>query len=326
MNFEAHPFLRHPHVMTIAGAAADIWRRRALRSTAEDSVFQVDAESAVLGHCHWQPDRISSPTLVLTHGLTGDANAGYMIGTAKKAFSKGFNTIRLNVRNCGGTEALTPTLYHTGLSGDLRAVIETLAAENFRAIYCAGYSMGGNITLKMAGEYGFSPPPWLKGVAAISPPIDLARASAAIDSGVINRIYQEHFLRSLRALVRRKAAAHPSRYDLRGLSRIRTLRAYDDRYVAACFNFRGADDYYAQASAGPLLDRIAVPVLIIHARDDSIIPFDPFATLAHERLTLIATHTGGHAGFIGRRGASDPDAYWAENRLVEWLESQRPLS
>lgn len=304
--------------MTIAGAVSDLLGRREPEGSFP-RIFEVAPDSAVLGFCRWQEDPTTAPTLVLTHGLTGDASAGYMKRAAAKAFARGFNTVRLNVRNCGGTEALTPTLYHTGLSEDLRAVAEQLAAEGHPRLYCAGFSMGGNISLKLAGDYGAAAPRQLRGVAAISPPIDVAAASAAIDSGVVNRIYQLHFLRSLRRLVRLKAARAPERWDLRGLDRLRNLRAYDDRYIAPCFGFRDASDYYQRASAAPLLHRVSVPVLIIHARDDSIIPFGAFEALAGERLTLIATEGGGHAAFIGSGASADPDVHWAENRLVEWL-------
>jgi len=186
--------------------------------------------------------------------------------------------------------------------------------------------------LKAAGELGAAE--GLAGVCAISPPIELAQASSAIDRGLVNAVYQESFLRSLRALVAEKARAHPGRYDPRDLAEVRSLRDFDDRFIAPCFGFRDADDYYARGSAGPWLPKIRVPTLVVHARDDSIIPFRPFehwiaAGLPNVRFLTPAR--GGHVGFVSARPARnehwrDADLGWAENRIVQfvaWLERAR---
>jgi uncharacterized protein len=324
MTFEPHPLLPHSHLMTIAGVVQDKLRRKV--SDEELRRFRTDPETTILAHCRWQRDRRTAPALLLVHGLTGDANTGYMIATAEKAYAAGFSAIRINVRNCGGTEALTPTLYHSGLTSDLRAIVTELAsADRIERIFCVGFSMGGNVVLKLAGEWAEQPPRELRGVAAVSPPIDLARASRAIDTGTMNRIYQRHFLRALLGLVRKKAAIWPERYDLAKLSSITTLRAYDDHYVAPCFGFQGADDYYEQASASRLLGAISIPILIVHSRDDSIIPFEAFASIEERlgsRVTLLAPHRGGHAAFISRARGADPDLAWAENRVIDWLRAR----
>jgi predicted alpha/beta-fold hydrolase len=184
--------------------------------------------------------------------------------------------------------------------------------------------MGGNVALKLACELGAEAPQWILGVAAVSPPIELGAASRAIDSGIVNIIYQQSFLRFLTGLVRRKAMQHPDRYDVTGLRRIRTLRAFDDRYIAPMFGFTGADDYYQRASAGPLLDALSIPALIIHAQDDSIIPtaaFDAWQRKRPRDVTFLITDRGGHTGFIGR-SIPHEDRFWAENRIVEWLATR----
>ncbi len=302
--------------MTIAGA---LRASRPLPSTTE-RVFAIDAETRVLALVNRRPD--DAPTLLVLHGLTGSAGAGYLGTLAAKAYARGFTVVRLNARNCGGTEHLTPTLYHSGLTGDCRAVLEQLAQDGLQRPFLVGYSMGGNIALKLGCELGQAAPRFLRGVAAISPPIELGQASQAIDRGLFNGIYQRSFLRSLTGLVRRKAVLFPDRYDPSGLDRIRSLRAYDDRYIAPMFGFTGADDYYARASAGPLLDALAVPALVIHARDDSIIPVAPFEAWrarGPERVTFLLTDRGGHTGFIAR-GGREEDRYWAENRVLEWVQ------
>ena len=136
--------------MTIASA---FWGR-ILLPPAEDRLFQLDGESKILGNCHWQERRGARRCWLLVHGLEGSSDSGYMMGIAEKAFANGFHVIRLNQRNCGGTEWLTPTLYNSGMSGDYRAVLEELShVDGFRRIFFAGYSMGGNLVTKMAGEF-----------------------------------------------------------------------------------------------------------------------------------------------------------------------------
>ena len=152
-DFEPHPLLTNAHLMTIAAA---LWRRKFFLPASQERLFPVDSKSKLLGHCNWQEGRrVDAPVLVLVHGLEGSSDSNYMKGIAEKAWAKGFHVIRLNQRNCGGTELLTPTLYNSGMSGDYRAVFEELADQDgFEAIFFAGYSMGGNLVTKMAGEFG----------------------------------------------------------------------------------------------------------------------------------------------------------------------------
>src|ERR1700741_1392109 len=165
--FRPHPLLKNGHTMTIA---AVFLRRRFALAAAEERCFQVDSDSKILGHCHWQEgkDR-DAPVLVLVHGLEGSSASNYMLGIAEKAWQRGFHVIRLNQRNCGGTELLTPTLYNSGMSADYCAVLEELAGDGFAKVLFAGYSMGGNLVTKMAGELGENAPPALCGVAAVCP-------------------------------------------------------------------------------------------------------------------------------------------------------------
>lgn len=326
MRFDPHPWLAGGHLMTMGGALAQEWPRRF--RVVEDEVREVvvDAATSVIVKLRWQPDRRAAPLLVLTHGLTGDAEVGYMRGTADKAFARGFSVARINVRNCGGTEHLTETLYHSGLTDDLRAVVrELISRDGVRRVYLAGFSMGGNITLKLAGE---GLPEEVRGVMAVSPPISLSRACAAIERGAVNAYYQRRFLRDLKAVLQRRAARGrgASRPDVRGLDGVRTLRAFDERYTAPCFGFGGAEVYYARASALPLLPAVKVPALILAARDDSIIPcalFESPEVRAMKDLTLVVSDRGGHNAFVGRapfKSATweDADRFWAENRIVQF--------
>src|SRR5229473_250930 len=201
--FVPHALLKNGHAMTIA---AHFWLRRFALPRAEDRHFQVDADSRVLGHCHWQQgkDR-SAPVLVLVHGLEGSSDSNYMRGIAEKAWARGFHVVRLNQRNCGGTERLTPTLYNSGMSGDYRKVFEELSGgDGYTQIFFAGYSMGGNLVTKMAGEFADSVPPALRGVAAVCPALNLAASADALEK-CENYFYQRWFVKGLMARYARKA-------------------------------------------------------------------------------------------------------------------------
>src|SRR6267378_7995578 len=159
--FEPHPLLKSAHAMTLATAFVP---RRFNISSAEARLFQVDPDSRLLGHCHWLPGKPKdAPVLVIVHGLEGSSDSNYVRGIAEKAFHRGFHVVRMNQRNCGGTEALTPTLYNSGMSADYRTVFEELAiGDGFEHIFFAGYSMGGNLVTKMAGEFGAAVPKSLR--------------------------------------------------------------------------------------------------------------------------------------------------------------------
>src|SRR5438477_4614320 len=171
-QFEPHPLLRNPHVAT---AVAACWLRTVPGSPVTERLYEVEPGTRLLAKCHWQRPRRKHPTLVLVHGLEGSSESPYMRGIAEKAFEAGFNVLRMNQRNCGGTEHLTPTLCHSGLSGDFRAVLdELIERDNLPEICFAGYSTGGNLVLKMAGELAGRAPRELRGICAVCPCLDLA--------------------------------------------------------------------------------------------------------------------------------------------------------
>lgn len=323
---ESRPFT--PHRIFKQGDAqtigAFLWRagfRQRDLTGDEERLFDVEPGSQVLARCRWQPDRAGRPTLVMWHGLEGSATAAYMLSTANKAFSRGFNVVRVNLRNCGGTEHLTPTLYHAGLSGDLRVVIEELIErDGLSRLFIAGFSLGGNLALKLAGEYGDNPPPELKAIAAVSPSIDL-RAGCDLMNLPRNLIYRRDFLRFLKRRLRAKAKLYPDLYDPTGLNSIYTIEQFDDRYVAPAFGFDDANDYYAKASSRPYIGRIRIPTLIIHAQDDPFIPFAPLtdpSIAANPYVLLVTPEHGGHVGFMSAN-AQDEDRFWAENRMIDFF-------
>jgi uncharacterized protein len=326
-TYSPHPWLHNPHAMTLAGA---LWPRRTRRLPAgETRRFEVEAGTWLLAKCHWQPQRRECATLVLVHGLEGSSESGYMRGLAEQAFVAGLNVLRMNQRTCGGTEELTPTLYGSGLSADYRAMLfELIQRDRLPALFFAGYSMGGNLVLSMAGRLGAEAPPELRGVCGVCPTIELAACVDAIGRPG-NALYERNFVRKLKARMRRKArlfpafakatAGRPGEFALDGLARVRTLREFDGAVTAPHFGYRDADDYYFQASACRVIEQIAVPALIITAQDDPVVPFGIFGApevRGNAHITVLAPEHGGHCAFISRTAGWE--RFWAEARVVEF--------
>ncbi len=291
---------------------------------AEERQFSVDAESKILGHCHWQVGkRRETPVIALVHGLEGSSDSNYMRGIAEKAWASGFHVVRLNQRNCGGTENLTPTLYNSGMSGDYRAVLEELAnGDGFERIFFVGYSMGGNLLTKMAGEYGESAPRQLRGVCAVCPAIDLAACADELERWD-NYFYEERFVRGLMKRYAYKAQLFPERYSKNGFGPIRTVREFDDAITAPAFGYKDAQAYYESASAKKVLGQIRVPFLLITAQDDPFVPYEAIRAVSPERnpaIRLVAPEHGGHCGFVSRHGGGQ--RFWAEKRIVEFCREQ----
>jgi len=290
--------------------------------------FDVAPDARVLAHCHWQRDPRASPTLVCLHGLESSANAHYMRGLADKALAAGMNAVLLNQRNCGGTEHLSAGLYHSGLSGDPAAVIRELTElDGLRAFAVAGYSLGGNVALKLAGEYGDAHPPELKAVCAVSPTLELARCVEALERRE-NVLYEWNFVRNLKARMRRKARLFPGQFPLERLREVRTVRMFDELFTAPHHGFRDASDYYHRASALRVVNRIAVPALIITAENDPFVPPEPFrdpAVTSNPHITLALTPHGGHCGFVTAPVNGD-DGYWAERRVIEFVKTNTERS
>lgn len=317
--FEPRRGLRNAHLQTIIG---NYLRRPAFRGETVAEAVEVDAAdgSRVMCHCNWQAEleRGARLTVILVHGLEGSSESRYIRGIASRAWDAGCNVIRMNMRNCGNTDHLTPTLYHSGLSNDVGAVIRHYTAQfNLERVALVGYSMGGNLVLKLAGEWGSAEP--LCAVATVCPAIDLAAGSDALHEPA-NRIYEWHFLRGLMRRYRRKAALYPHIYGRDGVGPIRSLRQFDDEIVARHCGFRDADDYYYRAASARVVDKIAVPTLILRAVDDPFVRMTAETRrklLANPHVLLVETAYGGHCAYLSRdRGE---DIHWAEASVVRYL-------
>ncbi|MBP7778938.1 MAG: alpha/beta fold hydrolase [Acidobacteria bacterium] len=318
--FTPHPLLTGGHRMTLYAWAVP--RRFSTLPPPQARYFQVSPDTQVLGHCHWQGEPRRRVTVLLLHGLEGSSNSHYMRGMAEKAWRRGFNVVRLNQRNCGGTEHLTPGLYHSGLTADPLAVLRLLRdGDGFERFAVCGYSLGGNIALKLGGEIaGTIDAESVVAVAAVSPPIELGHCVDALERRA-NLAYHLNFLWGLTARMRRKAALFPDLYDTRPLAGVRSVRAFDDIYTAPHNGFTGAADYYHRASARRVMHQLAVPGLAITAEDDPFVPPDVMqdAALATiPMLTRVVTRHGGHCGFIGPETPGH-DGYWAEARVIDFI-------
>ena len=223
---------------------------------------------------------------------------------------------RLNLRTCGGTEELCQTMYHSGLTCDTRIILERIRAKHGQPAFVVGFSLGGNVALKLAGELGETD--LLVAACAISPPIDLAACVRMMDKPS-NFLYARRFLDRLRNRVRRKTKSAPHLYSAVGLHEVRSIREFDDRFTAPLFGFGTAENYYATQSSARFLDAIRVPALLISAKDDPLVPFDIYnhpAFQSNSALTLLLTDHGGHLGFLSRH----KPRFWADHAALDWID------
>ncbi len=315
------PFFRNRHLATIAG---NFWPRDFSRRHFEETprLFQTEPGVQVLGI--EQSPGLAAPAgdLILLHGLEGSHASGYMISMAQAALLAGFRTLRLNMRTCGETEQHCPTLYHAGLTSDLAAVVRQYAAEGRAPVYLAGFSLGGNVVLKLTGELGTTP--LLAGTVAISTPIDLAACCRQMMRWQ-NRIYERRFVQRLKARYLRRCAQHPDRYSPAALDGVKSVIAFDNQVTAQHFGFGSAENYYRTQSAQNFLAAIATPTLVVQAEDDPLIPFRVYghpAFRTNPHLQLLTTRHGGHVGFVSRRRPR----FWVDEVVTGWLVQQATVS
>ncbi len=327
-RFAPRRWLRNAHLQTLAG---NFLPRRALLPPSTDALIEVESSQGELGasrvlcQSHWQANAETAPgTTLLVHGLEGSSQSQYVRGNAARLFAAGWNVVRMNMRNCGGTDAESPTLYHSGLSNDVLRVMEHYREERGAPAWSLiGYSMGGNLVLKLAGELAEQAAPWLRSVVGVSPAMDLAASADALHEPQ-NRVYEWKFLRGLKRRYARKCMLFPQLYDPARIRRIRTLRQFDDRITAYYSGFTGADDYYYRAASARVAGQIAIPTLVLHALDDPFVRMLPAtrdALLANPHVHLLETTHGGHCAFLAE--AEGYDGYWAERLLFDFLAAHR---
>jgi len=258
--------------------------------------------------------------VIIVHGLEGSSESQYMLGIAAKGMAAGMNVVRMNQRNCGGTDALSATLYHSGRSHDIAAVTRNLLHQDHVSRFAlAGFSMGGNLVLKLAGEWGTESPPQFRAVVAVCPSMNLAASADALHLRA-NRVYEYYFMWQLRRRLMAKARLFPKVFDTSRLQGVTTLRDFDDKITAYYCGFKGASDYYERSAAANVVDRIAVPTLILHAANDPfirILPETRQKIVSNPNITFVETEDGGHCSFLAKPDGDD--GRWAERRVVEFL-------
>ena len=321
--FVPHPTIRNAHTQTLAGR---FWPRKldwdAARAD-EERLFEIAPDVKLLARCRWQDNRQAHPTAVIWHGLEGSSESHYVMGLADKAWRAGFNAVRVNQRNCGGTEHLTPTLYSSAYYPDLGVVMrELIERDGLAPLLLIGVSMTGNMALLYAGAMADELPDELAAICTMSPSVDLGECSDLLHERA-NWLYHYHFVRSLKQRVRQKQALFPELYDIADFARIRTIRDFDERITSRYMGFPDAATYYADCSSRPYLGAIRKPTLIIHAHDDPFVPFGPMRDAAvrdNPNILLLDTALGGHVGFIADKAEGANDRFWAENRIIEFCQ------
>ncbi len=314
-DFRPLPLLGNPHVQTLLGH----WLRGPkLEKPAREHLVRLPDGDALVLHDTippgWNP---GGRMAVLLHGLTGSHASPPVQRFARHLLARHVRVIRVDLRGAGKGLHLARRGYHAGCSEDVRAALEEVQRWSPSSpLLVVGFSLGGNVALKLAGEAADRPLPGLARVAAVGPPIDLKRCSDLLAQRR-NRFYEKFFLRDLVAAARKRQRLFPDLPPLH-LPRPFTLRGFDDLYTAPRSGFADALDYYRRASALPLIHRIRVPALILTARDDPFIAVAPFEELSPPPgVTLCVLPRGGHLGFLGHDGAGG--IRWAERRVLEWV-------
>jgi len=258
-----------------------------------------------------------APRLFLLHGLEGTVRSHYVTGFLGEAKKRGWGADLLIFRGCGDEPNRLPRFYHSGDTRDLAFALDRVLAEHGKSrIVLAGVSLGGNVLLKFLGEQGERLSPRVRAAAAISVPFDLEKGARHIATG-FSRVYDRHFLRTLRAKAEAKLAVHPELIDAARLARAHSIYEFDDAVTAPVHGFIDAHDYYSKSSSLPWLSRVRRPTFLLSALDD---PFLPAAVLDNVRgaardnpaLTLEFTPHGGHVGFVAGRWP------WATSYYGEW--------
>ena len=315
-------WLRGPHPQTLW---SQFFRRGRIPGLRAERIETPDGDHLMLHHHDLGPHR---PRVLILHGLEGSERSHYVPGFMAQAARRGWNASVLVFRGCGTELNTAPRMYHSGETTDLQLVVDRLvgrAPED--VLLLAGVSLGGNVLLKWLGERGAALPSQMRAAAAVSVPFDLEMGCKKLQQGFA-RVYDRHFLKSLRRKARRKLAQHPRLFDAAKLEAARTIEDFDDAVTGPIHGFAGSHDYYQRSSSIAWVSKIKIPTLLLSAEDD---PFLPSSVLdrvreiarANPYLQLQFTSSGGHVGFVAGEVPFRP-SYWAEERLMAFFDSTFP--
>ena len=263
-----------------------------------------------------------APHVVTLHGLEGSSRSGYVTAILRGAAERGWGATAINFRSCGGEPNRLLRSYHSGDIGDTLSVMKHLRQRLTGPLYAVGFSLGGNVLLRLLEETGDATP--VDAAAAVSTPFDLDACASTLDGpGLYLLLYRARFLRTLKRKAREKLRRFPGAFDGQAMERANTIRGFDDAVTAPLHGFRDATHYYAEASSGPRLHSIRRPTLLLSAKDDPMIPpsTHPRDVEANPLLRFIVTERGGHVGFVA--GSPFSPSYWGEAQMLAFLSSRK---
>jgi predicted alpha/beta-fold hydrolase len=307
------PLFRNPHIQTIA---AHLWPRDGGEDRFPLSARFYQTEPRVQVLVQSQRPATAIGDIVMVHGLEGSGEAGYVRGLSAAGLRAGFAVHRFHMRTCGGTEHLCGTLYHAGLTSDLLSVLHEMQNEGGAPAFLVGFSLGGNVVLKLGGELGADAVGLVHGVCAVSAPLDLAACSQRLGQWE-NRIYERRFVHRMRARL-----CATGRYRAADFAGLRSVMDIDEHITAPSFGFGDADDYYRTQSALRFLDGIRIPTLLVCSKDDPMVPSESYEAKAVRHNPMIqqwVTNQGGHLGFLGRK----PHRFWLEDAIIDWILAEK---
>jgi uncharacterized protein len=312
------PLFKNSHLATIAG---NFWSRPESERRFPVRDVHYEAEPGVQILVRTQTPEQPKGELILAHGLEGSSESGYMRSMAFAALEAGYTVHRYNMRGCGDSPWHPRGNYHSGQTSDLLMIARERQQQSGLPIYVVGFSLGGNMVLKLAGELAEFGREIFAGVCSVCPPIDLAKSVEHM-SLPHNFIYERRFVERLKERVRRRNPLAPDLFPLEHLPKVKTIYHFDDYYTARIFGFGTADRYYATQSSNQFLHKIRIPTMVVHALDDPLIPHSIYDHPAFEEnptLKLVSVEHGGHLGFLARRRPR----FWLDALVVDWIAEIR---
>jgi predicted alpha/beta-fold hydrolase len=321
--FEPHPLLRNRHAQTLAGTYLPATRYPNL--SVHHRVALSDGDAIMLHDD--TPDKWSpgGRVVLMIHGLAGSHASPYMSRAAGRLNEAGVRTFRMDMRGCGAGAGMASRPYHAGRSDDALSALHLI--QKFcpdSPVTLVGFSLSGNIVLKLLGEAPDSIPENVVNALAVCPAIDLGRCVRSL-VGPMQRTYDRYFVRELCGQIRANCRLRPELAPIDGSRQMKSMFDFDDQYTGPVCGFGSADNYYAASSATPHIERIRIPTLILAAKDDPLVPVACFDGLRRPANVLLhLTARGGHLGYIGKRGI-DPDCRWMDWRIVDWVRANLTL-
>ena len=310
-----HPpkWLRGGHAQTIFPFLSQIFGvRRYDRQT-------IDTPDGDIIHLDWLKKKPVSPLVVLLHGLEGSSNSHYARALMTNVERLGWNGCVVHFRGCSGSPNHLPRAYHSGDSDELEWLIPKIKQVAEGPIFIAGFSLGGNVLLNWLGKAQYEETRCITAAASISAPYDLTTAGNRLSTG-FNRVYGNHFLRTLKTKAIQKIQTHHLTLSVKTIRECATLKDFDNNFTAPVHGFYNVDDYWSRASSKPFLPNIDKPTLILHAKNDPFLPGGELTELieTNNKINLSLTATGGHVGYM--RGPFPGNLAWLPNQITDYFK------